>query len=369
MTKFVTALFLGLCLFTASGVFAQSSSTVLRPDGAKVQDPTGVFLAPPHYAPSFAPLNGSHNSTQSVEWVSNVDMATGQFAYAYFPTTIGISQQDGSTVVDTVVGYTERFTSPYTASTYLDSVQVGIGIPDGALTSGANQFRLIISAWSAVVPSGNSLPYPSKLIDSTSVSYEDLSQVQTGGLQYLTVKMKHKKVGRSFFITVETPFDFNSDFSGQQVIGIFGDSLDFASPVDTAIQRSVASGFPYQFYWVGITRGGGEPFYQNFFIFALVNSSLSAVDDKPLTGNALAQNFPNPFNPSTEIKYSVANDTRVSLKVYNALGVQVATLVDGFQNTGEHSVNFAADALPTGTYFYTLKSGDFSQTKRMVLSK
>jgi hypothetical protein len=113
-----------------------------------------------------------------------------------------------------------------------------------------------------------------------------------------------------------------------------------------------------------------ETLFPNFIMVAFLhNQGSSGVNDKPLSGNALAQNFPNPFNPSTQIKYSVANEAKVSLKVYNALGVEVATLVDGMQASGEHEVNFQAETLPSGTYFYTLKAGTFSETKRMVLSK
>ncbi|MFI5263919.1 MAG: T9SS type A sorting domain-containing protein [Candidatus Kapaibacterium sp.] len=108
----------------------------------------------------------------------------------------------------------------------------------------------------------------------------------------------------------------------------------------------------------------------NQLVMVAYTSGLSlAVDDTKLEGNALAQNYPNPFNPSTEIKYSIATASDVSLKVYNTLGVEVRTVVNDREEAGGHQVSFYGDNLPSGTYFYTLKAGTFSQTKRMVLSK
>ena len=90
---------------------------------------------------------------------------------------------------------------------------------------------------------------------------------------------------------------------------------------------------------------------------------------------SLLQNFPNPFNPSTTIEYSLPQKSFVCLKVYDILGQEVATLVDGFQNTGIHQVLFNGQGniqvvqLMSGVYFYTIKADGFIQTKKMVLIK
>jgi hypothetical protein len=81
----------------------------------------------------------------------------------------------------------------------------------------------------------------------------------------------------------------------------------------------------------------------------------------------LYQNIPNPFNPITQISYTLPRDGHVKLEIYNLLGQKVATLVDEYQQTGQKTVNWEAKDLASGIYFYKLSSGDFTATKKMVL--
>jgi hypothetical protein len=87
---------------------------------------------------------------------------------------------------------------------------------------------------------------------------------------------------------------------------------------------------------------------------------------------ALMQNYPNPFNPSTQIQYSLGTAAQVSLKIYNLLGLEVATLVNGRQAAGSYSVPFTATgtaSLSSGVYFCRLEAGSFVSTKRLILLK
>jgi hypothetical protein len=88
---------------------------------------------------------------------------------------------------------------------------------------------------------------------------------------------------------------------------------------------------------------------------------------------ALEQNYPNPFNPSTSINYSIPVLGNVNLKVYNLLGSEVAVLVDEYKEAGNYSVEFSTEdlknSLGSGVYIYTLKSGSFTQTRKMVVLK
>jgi photosystem II stability/assembly factor-like uncharacterized protein len=83
----------------------------------------------------------------------------------------------------------------------------------------------------------------------------------------------------------------------------------------------------------------------------------------------LSQNYPNPFNPSTKISFSIPNSSNVALKVYNELGAEVASLIDGYRKAGSYEVNFDASGLSSGIYFYKIQTGSFSETKKMMLIK
>lgn len=82
---------------------------------------------------------------------------------------------------------------------------------------------------------------------------------------------------------------------------------------------------------------------------------------------SLSQNYPNPFNPATVINYQLATSNVVSLKIYDLLGREVATLVNGKQNTGNYRVEFNAAGLSSGVYFYRLEAGNFVEQKKMMI--
>jgi hypothetical protein len=83
----------------------------------------------------------------------------------------------------------------------------------------------------------------------------------------------------------------------------------------------------------------------------------------------LAQNFPNPFNPTTVISYGIPNDAYIDITVYDLLGKKVSSLVNEFKPAGSYNVTFNAANLPSGTYIYTIKAGSYVSSKKMVLMK
>ncbi len=83
----------------------------------------------------------------------------------------------------------------------------------------------------------------------------------------------------------------------------------------------------------------------------------------------LTQNYPNPFNPTTIIKYDIPGFSFITLKVYDVLGKEIATLVNDEKPAGSYEVEFSAIGLPSGIYFYKLQAGSFVETKKMVLMK
>ena len=85
------------------------------------------------------------------------------------------------------------------------------------------------------------------------------------------------------------------------------------------------------------------------------------------TEYSLAASFPNPFNPTTVIIYTVPQDGQVTLKIYDVLGKEVAILVDEFKETNWHSIVFDASLLPSGVYFYRIQAGKFTDVKKAIL--
>jgi hypothetical protein len=83
----------------------------------------------------------------------------------------------------------------------------------------------------------------------------------------------------------------------------------------------------------------------------------------------LFQNYPNPFNPTTVISYSIPQSGVVTLKVFDTLGREVATLVNREQKSGNHNVSWQANNYPSGVYLYKITVGSFSETKKMILQK
>ena len=88
-----------------------------------------------------------------------------------------------------------------------------------------------------------------------------------------------------------------------------------------------------------------------------------------ITTFSLSQNYPNPFNPSTKISYSIKEEGLVTLKVYDILGKEIATLINENKPAGTYEAEFNASQLPSGMYIYKLQAGSFSDVKKMLLTK
>ncbi len=106
----------------------------------------------------------------------------------------------------------------------------------------------------------------------------------------------------------------------------------------------------------------------NYFMFSPNATGVKNEKNHEFTFS-LNQNFPNPFNPNTEIKYSIPSRSFVTLKVYNILGNEVKTLVNENKDAGEYSINFNANNLPSGVYFYRISAGNYTSLKKMILLK
>jgi hypothetical protein len=106
---------------------------------------------------------------------------------------------------------------------------------------------------------------------------------------------------------------------------------------------------------------------------SLLSSIITGTDnlqiDVPIKSSYLNQNYPNPFNPATTFSFSLQSRSFVSLKVFDLLGREVATIVSEDLSSGNYSRQWNASAAPSGTYFYRLQTGSFVETKKLVLLK
>ncbi len=123
------------------------------------------------------------------------------------------------------------------------------------------------------------------------------------------------------------------------------------------VDRRVTNGQSYSYQLSDVDAGGRETMHP---VICTVTPTALPI------AYSLSQNYPNPFNPSTEITYSLPRQTHVTLKIYNLLGQELATLVDEPKEAGQHSVSWDAFGNASGIYFYRLETEEFSATRKMV---
>jgi len=106
-----------------------------------------------------------------------------------------------------------------------------------------------------------------------------------------------------------------------------------------------------------------------FYPFTWTDWTSVENNDEPILSFELFQNYPNPFNPSTKIRFEIPERSFVTIKVYDVLGKEIATLVDEEKPNGSYEIEFVGIGLASGIYYYRIMVGDFIQTKKMILLK
>jgi hypothetical protein len=128
------------------------------------------------------------------------------------------------------------------------------------------------------------------------------------------------------------------------------------------IESDLENGTTYNYQLIAVDGSGEDRVLATTFATPSVRAGVS-------NDYALEQNYPNPFNPETAIAYSLPDAANIRLSVFDITGREIAVLVNGYTEAGRHNVNFRADNLPTGVYFYKLAGNGFSVTKKMILLK
>ncbi|MBI5216570.1 MAG: T9SS type A sorting domain-containing protein [Ignavibacteriae bacterium] len=205
------------------------------------------------------------------------------------------------------------------------------------------------------------------------IKFDNATSVTFGGTSITSITIPVVE-GWNMIGSISAPIDvtsITSDPSGMETSQFF----DY-SETGYAVSSSIEPG---KAYWVKVNTAGSLILssvltYAGNRISIMPNSELPP--SPPETNNyimpsefSLSQNYPNPFNPTTIIHYSLATNEFVSLKVFNMLGQEVATLVSEMQNAGVKNIEFDSQNLPSGLYFYKMNAGSFSEMKKMVIMK
>ena len=173
--------------------------------------------------------------------------------------------------------------------------------------------------------------------------------------------------GRTIRLTWETKTEKNSDkfvIERKAITDNWG--------VIGSVKASVLSNSPKQYSFIDKDLQAGKYQYRLKMIDnggTFEYSKAIEVDIAVPKEYSVSQNFPNPFNPSTTIKYQIPRPGLVTMKVFNPLGREVTTLVNENKTEGFYEVNFDASKLPSGIYIYQLKANDFVSSKKMILIK
>ncbi len=152
------------------------------------------------------------------------------------------------------------------------------------------------------------------------------------------------------------PYDGSSTY---YLTDLFGGKVYPVKPADRTACPVILSNYQARVFYYGI---------DSVIVATPVKVDDSKNDARPKE-MALFQNYPNPFNPVTVIKYQISQPGRVSLKVYDILGKEVMTLVDGFTEAGTFNATFNATNLSSGIYIYQLRAGNFVASKKIILLK
>lgn len=270
----------------------------------------------------------------------------------------------------------ESYSSSFTVNTTQSS--------GGSVIEG---FESSLGTWQQ--PSASKLTYGVDTSSSNfSIAYKPYDGFNSGALNYKFDSSRAQcAVENSQGLNISSSGSFGmwvfGDNSGNELDFIFGPASEHIIPIDTINW--------YGWKYVGMWRANTDTTTSMFKGFAtkrlpgaLLGSGTIYVDDIQVNGIVtgvggdiagvpnsftLFQNYPNPFNPTTVIKYQLKAAGNVTLKVYDVLGREVATLVDGRQNEGSHAVTFNAARLPSGVYFYRLDAGSYIKTRKMILVK
>jgi hypothetical protein len=228
------------------------------------------------------------------------------------------------------------------------STNLGLSWTSGPTTGTVNTYSIHFNSLTNGLGGGSTTAFIVRTTDG-GATYSGVGSIPTGsgnitglegtGSDYWALRGNH------VFRSTNNGDNWTQDYTGTTALW----DIDFA----------IATGCP-QGWAVGATGT----------IVRMINiTGIPGVNNQVPSSYNLQQNYPNPFNPATKISFSLPKAGIVKLVVFDILGREVATIVNDYRPAGNYSVDFNAANISSGIYFYTLKSGGFTDTKKMVLMK
>ncbi len=254
--------------------------------------------------------------------------------------TIEIEDDSGWTAAATTVAYGK----------YIYSILVPTTKDSTNKSNGLINFRVI-----AAMNEGN---YASKILSGYSVDnlFPSIPSELSAIIENTSIRLNWKA-------NTEKDFNYYTIYRSKNN----GNYIEIAKTIDSSyLDTQVEWGVKYSYLLSATDFSNNESDFSNEIKIIVTN-----VDNKlsQPTKFILSQNYPNPFNPSTTIKYQIPKESFVTLKVYDAIGREVATLVNKQQSIGYYNINFNAANLSSGIYFYQITAGDYTSVKKMLMLK
>jgi hypothetical protein len=353
----------------------QSVNTIIQSDHIQIQWAEVTDIDVSSYSiyrstrSDFNPLQTSHVGNSTMPEFNDTEVIIGT-QYFYAVTTVDASGNESRNAVTTAgITLTEMGTSSISIGEGWNMVSVPRMVPDFST--------------SAVYPTAvsNAFEYSHGYNNVNTFSLGEgywmkFHSVQALNLQGYTIPIATIAVSAGWnmlgSISASVPVEnITSEPPGIVTSQFFGYSSGYFTSLTIE---------PGKAYWVKVNQSGTFTLSSEATVSA--NNAIRIVPTNELppsppqgmehelpTNFALEQNYPNPFNPVTTLRYQLPVSNYVTLKIYNILGQEIRTLVDGVQDAGFKTVEFEASSLPSGLYFYKLQAGTFNKMKKMILMR
>jgi len=267
-------------------------------------------------------------------------------AYQLFTNTLGQAQFVVSQPVSAPIGAEVRICSSGLWPNSIDPCTANNG--QQLLVQGLTQGAMCSLCDSMYIPPDEFLPVELTSFDAVSGEHGiDLTWHTASETDLRSWEVERRVIGES---------DFRSTATLPATNAAQGHTYSYTD-------ASVEAGVRYEYRLTDVAANGERTVHASMIRSAAWNTT------GVLTGFQLGEAYPNPFNPETTIRFSIAAAGRVTLKICDVTGKNVANLVDVRMEAGEHTIQFHAGNLPSGLYFYTLSSGSSIQTRKLILLK